>query len=109
MRPESNRQASLAFLLGVFTTGASRRRDRRQYRPAAILAVLHRLTQHAAHQRAAASAAAGTGADTGAFAHLLEGFRAGLNGFRHGAFADFIAQAGRFEIFNNRLLSRFAF
>jgi hypothetical protein len=36
---------------------------------------------------------------------LLEGLSAGSNGFEHGAFADLVTQAGRFEVFDNRLLS----
>jgi len=65
----------------------------RQDRPAAFIAADDGLAQHAPDQRAAAPAAAGAGADSGAFADLLEGFRAGLNRFAHGAFADFVAQA----------------
>jgi hypothetical protein len=98
-----------ACLLGIFTTRANRRRHCRQYRPAAILAAFDRFAQHASDQRAAASAAARAGADTGSFADLFEGFGAGLNRFDDGAFANFIAEAGRFEVFNDRLLSGFAF
>ena len=37
-----------------------------------------------------------------------ENFRAGLNGFEHGAFANLVAQASGFEIFDDRLLSGFS-
>jgi len=80
-----------------------------QDRPAAFVAAHDGLSQHTSNQRAAAPAAAGSGADSGAFAHLLEGFGAGLNGFDHGAFADLVTQAGRFEVFDDRLLSGFSF
>ena len=82
-----------AFLLCILTTRANLRGSSRQDRPAAFIAADDGLAQHAPDQRAAASAAAGTSADSGAFPDLLEGFRAGLNRFAHGAFADFVAQA----------------
>jgi len=69
------------------------RGSRNQDRPAAFFAVDDGLAQHASNHCAAAAAAAGTGADSGAFAYLLESFRAGLNRFEHGAFADLVAQA----------------
>jgi hypothetical protein len=90
----------VAFSFGVFaarTWGAGNRR------PGALAAADHRFAEHAAHQRAAASAAAGAGADAGAFADLFKILGAGLNGFEHGSFANFVAQASRFEIFNDRL------
>lgn len=34
---------------------------------------------------------------------------AGLDGFGDGAFADLVAQTGRFEVLNDSLLSGFAF
>jgi hypothetical protein len=40
---------------------------------------------------------------------LLEGLGAGLDGFAHGAFANFIAQAGRLKVIDDRLLSGFLF
>jgi hypothetical protein len=40
---------------------------------------------------------------------LLESRGAGLDGFQHGAFANLVAQAGRLEIFDNRLFSGLAF
>jgi len=49
--------------------------------------------QHVPDHRAAVPAAAGTRADLGASADLLEGFRAGSNRFEHGALADLVAQA----------------
>jgi hypothetical protein len=58
-------------------------------------------------RRAAAAAAARTGADPGAFADLLEGFSAALDGFEHGAFADLVAQAGWLEVFDDRPFSGF--
>jgi hypothetical protein len=67
----------------------------------------HRLAQHSSNHCTAASAAAGAGTDSRAFAYLLEGLGPSLNGFEHRAFADLVAQAGRFEIFDNRL--RFGF
>jgi hypothetical protein len=97
---KSEGPALLAFSFGVFaarTWGAGNRR------PGAFAASDHRFAEHAAHQRAAASAAAGAGADAGAFADLFKSFGAGLDGLEHGPFADFVAQASRFEIFNDRL------
>ena len=82
-----------AFLLRILAAWADLRGTRNQNRPAAFIAVNDGLAQHASDHRAAAPAAAGTGADAGAFADLLEGFRAGLNRFAHGAFADLVAQA----------------
>jgi len=96
-------------LLGVLATRAEFLRRTRQDRPAAIFAVDHGFAQHASHERAATSAAAGAGADSGALADLLESFRAGLDGFDHGAFADLVADAGGFEVFDDRLLSGFPF
>jgi hypothetical protein len=78
-------------------------------RPTAVLAVDRRFAQHAAHQGAAAPPAARTGADSGTLANLLEGFRPGLDRFEHGAPADFIADASRFEVLDNRLLPRALF
>jgi len=75
-----------------------------QYRPAAVGAAHHGLAQHASNHRAAASTAARAGSDAGALADLLESFRTGLNRFDHRAFADLVAQASWFEIFNDRLL-----
>jgi hypothetical protein len=80
-----------AFLLGILTTWAYLRIHGRKDRPAAVFATYHRLTEHAPNQRTATSAAAGPGAHAGAFADLLEGFRAGLNRFDHRAFADLVA------------------
>jgi hypothetical protein len=64
-------------------------------------------TQHATTQAAAGAAPPRTGADPGAFADLLEGFSAALDGFEHGAFADLVAQAGWFEVFDDRPFSGF--
>ena len=69
----------------------------------------HGFTQHSSHHRAAAPAAAWAGADAGALADLLEGLGAGLNGFHHGAFADFVTQTSRLEIFDDRLFPGFSF
>ena len=96
----------LAFAFGVFaarTGGAGNRR------PTAFAAWDHRFAEHAAYQRAAASAAAGAGADAGALADLFKSLGAGLDRFEHGSFADFVAQASRFEIFNDRLRFGFLF
>jgi hypothetical protein len=40
---------------------------------------------------------------------LIEGLGAGLNGFSDGASADFVADAGRFEVIDDRLLPGFLF
>jgi hypothetical protein len=40
---------------------------------------------------------------------LLESFGASLNRFHHRALADFVAQASRFEVLDDRLLSGFLF
>lgn len=98
-----------AFLLGIFAARAEFLRRTRQDRPAAIFAIDHGLAQHPSHEGAAAPAAARAGADSGALADLLEGFGAGLDGFGHGAFADLVADAGGFEVFDDRLLSGFPF
>ena len=74
------------------------RGTRRQDRPAAFVAVDDGIAQHASDHRAAAPAAAGAGADSGAFAYLLKRFGAALNGFEHGAFADLVAQIGKGDI-----------
>jgi hypothetical protein len=97
----------LTFLLGILTAWAHLRRSRHQNRPAAFVAADHGLTQHSSNHCSAASAAAGAGADSSAFAYLLEGLGPSLNSFEHRAFADLVAQAGRFEIFDNRLRSGF--
>jgi hypothetical protein len=39
---------------------------------------------------------------------LLESFRTSLNGLEHGAFADLVAQAGRFEVLDDRLFFGFS-
>ena len=80
-----------------------------QNRPVALWATDHRLSEHASHQRAAASTTARTGAHTGALAYLFEGFGARLNSFDNRAFADLVAQACGFKIFDDRLLSSFLF
>jgi len=98
-----------AFLLRIFTARASLRSSCNQDRPAAFIAIDHGFAQHAPDQRAAAPTAAGTGADSGAFADLLKSFRAGLNRFEHGALADLVAQACGFEVFDDRLFFGFAF
>ena len=81
----------------------------RKDRPATLVAADDGLSQHPSNHRAATFAAAWPRADSGAFAYLLEGLSAGANGFEHGAFADLVAQAGRFEVFDDRLLSGFPF
>jgi hypothetical protein len=103
------RDIESAFLLGVLAARAEFLRRTREDRPAAILAIDHGLAQHPSHEGAAASAAAGAGADSGALADLLEGFGTGLDGFDHGTFADLVADAGGFEVFDDRLLSGFLF
>jgi hypothetical protein len=40
---------------------------------------------------------------------LLKGLSARFDGFEHGAFADLVAQTGRFKAFDDRLLSGFLF
>jgi hypothetical protein len=40
---------------------------------------------------------------------LLKGVSASLDGFAHGAFANFVAQAGWLKIIDDRLLSGFLF
>ena len=67
----------------------------------------HRLSQHASNQRAATPPAAGTGADAGAFADLLEGLGACLDRFDYRAFADLITEASGLEVFDDRLFSGF--
>lgn len=62
-----------------------------QNRPAAVRAIDHRLAEHPSNHRAAAPAAARTGADAGAFAHLLESLGSRLNRFDHSAFANLVA------------------
>lgn len=98
-----------AFLLGILTARADLRGQGCKDGPATIVTTDHGLSQHPSNHRAAAPAAARTGADTGAFAHLLEGLSPSLDGFEHGAFADLVAQAGRFEVFDDRLLSGLSF
>ena len=93
----------------VFAAWANLRGSSGQDRPAAFIAIDDGVAQHASNHRAAAPAAAGTGADAGAFADLLEGFRAGSNRFAHGALADLVAQASGFEVFDDRLLFGFSF
>jgi hypothetical protein len=68
-----------------------------------------RLPQHAADHRTAAPAAAWAGADARAFTYLLECPGACLDRFRDRAFADFVTQTSRLEIFDNRPLSGFLF
>jgi hypothetical protein len=105
----SNEQKNSEPLLGVLAAGADLRRAVCQDWPAAVVAVDYRLAQHAAHQRTAAAAAAGTGADAGPLAYLFESFGASLNGLNHRAFADLVADAGWLEIFDNRLLTALLF
>jgi hypothetical protein len=78
-----------------------------QHRPAALATVDRGLSQHGPHHRAAPAAAAGASADTSALADLLKSFSAGLNGFGDAAFANFVAQAGWFEVFDDRPFSGF--
>jgi len=85
------------------------RRNSGQDWPAAVLATHYGFAQHASDHRAAAPAAAWTRADSGAFAYLRESFRARLDGLEHGAFANLVAQAGRFEVLDDRLFSCFSF
>jgi hypothetical protein len=92
-----------AFLLGILAARADLRGRSCKHRPTTIVAIDHGLSQHPSNHRAAAPAAARTGADAGALAHLLEGLSSSLDGFEHGAFADLVAQAGRFEVFDDRL------
>jgi hypothetical protein len=80
----------------------------RKDRPATFVATDHRLSQHPPNHRTATSAAAGASAHPGAFAYLLEGPGPRLDRFVHDALADFVAQAGRFEVFDDRLLSNFS-
>jgi hypothetical protein len=71
------------------------------------VAIRHRLAQHAPYHRTTAPAAAWTGTDTGASAHVGKSFRARLNGFEDRAFADFVTKASRLQILNDGLLSGF--
>ena len=106
----NNKQCSpirLDPLLGILAARTDWRRSGREDRPATVSAVDDRFSQHATDQRAAAPAAARTRADAGALADLLEGFRAGLDRFDHRAFTDLVADAGRLEVLNDRLLARF--
>ena len=82
-----------AFLLCILTTRTNLRRSCRQDRPAAFVAGDDGLAEHASDHGAAATAATGAAADSGELAYLFESLGAPLNGFEHGAFADFIAQA----------------
>lgn len=97
---------SLALLFGVLAAWAG---GADQNRPTTIVTRCHRLAQHATHQRTAAPAAAGTGADAGAFADLFKGSSAGLNCFGDAASANFITDAGGFEVVDDRLLPGFLF
>lgn len=99
----------LKSLLRIFTARADLRGTVGQHRPATVRAADHRFSEHASHQGAAASAAARPGADAGAPAYLFERFRAGLDRFHHSALADLVAQAGRLEILDDRLLPGFLF
>ena len=80
---------------------------RYEYWPTTLVATNHRLPQHPTNHRAAASTAARSGADSRAFADLLEGLGARLDGFQHRAFADFVAETGWLEVFNDGPLSCF--
>lgn len=93
-------------MLSVFTPRAS---GSDQHRPAAVIASRHRFAEHTADQRTAASPAAGAGADAGALTDLFEGFSTSLNRFGHGAAADLVADAGGFEVVDDRLLPGFLF
>lgn len=97
-----------SFLLRIFAARAGLRENSRQHRPAAFVTTDDRLSQHAANHGAAATAPARAGPDSRAFAHLLEGFCTGLDRFQHGAFANLIAQAGGFEILDDRQLFGFS-
>jgi hypothetical protein len=81
----------------------------RKDRPATFVATDHRLSQHPPNHRTATSAAARAGAHPGAFAYLIEGPGPRLDGFEHDTLADFVTQAGRFEVFDDRLLSSLSF
>ena len=94
-------------MFSVLAARANLGRVVRQHRPAAFAAGDHRLAEHAAHQRPAASSTARASPHARALAYLLERFRARLNGFDHRAFADFIAKAGRLEILDDGLLAAF--
>lgn len=102
-RPTGRIRRGLAFFLRVLAAWTNLRGSRNQDRPAAFVTADDGLAQHAPDHRATAPAAAGTGADSGAFADLLEGFRAGPNRFEHGAFADLVAQASGLQILDDRL------
>lgn len=75
-----------------------------QDRPAAFVTLGHRFAQHPSNHGAAPSAAAGPGADTRSPADLLEVLGARLDRLEYGASANLVAQTGRFEILDNRLL-----
>jgi hypothetical protein len=90
-------------LRALFRVFAARAICAGQDRPAAVGATCDGFTEHATHQRPAAPAATWAGANAGAFAHLFEGFGAALDRFDDRAFANFIAQAGWFEVLNDRL------
>jgi hypothetical protein len=85
------------------------RRGSDQDRPAAVFATHYGFAQHASDHRTAAPPAAGTGADSGAFAYLLESFGTRLDGLEYRPFANLIAQTGRLEVLDDRLFSGFPF
>ena len=107
--PKNRSTEKLKSLFRILAARAHLRCVIGQNGPAAFRAIYHRLTQHPSNQRAATPAAAGTGPDPGAFAHLFECLCAGLDRFDHSAFADLVAKAGRFEILDDRPLSSFPF
>ena len=98
-----------AFLFGIFTAWANLWGRACQDRPATVVTIHYRLTQHPSNHRAAAPAAAGTRSYSGAVAYLLESLSPGPDRFEHGTFANLVAQAGRFEVFDDRLLSGLLF
>ena len=101
--PPRRLKASLFGIIAAWT----RRAD--QNGPAAFVAVRHRVAQHAAHHRTTATAAAWTGTDPRASAHVSESLGARLNGFENRSFADLVAEAGGLQILNDGLLSGFLF
>lgn len=93
----------------IFAPWADERRSVGQHRPTAFLTVDRGLPQHASNHRATTPASAWPGADPRSFADHFKGLGAGLNRFEHGASANLVAETGRLEVVENRLLFAFSF
>ncbi len=73
------------------------------------MAVDRRLPHHASDHRAAASASAWPGTDSGSFADHFKRLGPRLNRFEHNASTDLVAETRRLKVVNNRLLFAFSF